>query len=88
MRYVAVVLSHPAPNPPEFYLVPEEKLNTRVEEAMAEEAGGFPHWCTEEDELFEFDLYKEGIPFAMSPHETELEVEPKTITAWYGYVVR
>lgn len=94
MNYIAIVLSYPAPNCPEVFLIPEKDVTDALHESLAEQVGGFPWWCTPPDDDFErlergeeflYDL-KKAIPFAMSPHDKE--DNPVTISRWYGFVVQ
>ena len=82
--HVIVVLSQPAPNMPEVYIVPRDVISEAVWTAMHEDRGGFPSWCTEDGDNYKsFDLKQWGLAV-----EGELPPGPPVVvTHSFSYVV-
>ena len=85
--HVLVVLAYPAPNPPSVYVIPRDVINESVWDAMHEDRGGFPNWCTGDDddddvsyEHFDLAAWAEAI-------DGDITAPYPVITHSFSYVV-
>jgi hypothetical protein len=81
--YYIIVITCPAPNLPSVCIVNAKLITPKIKKLMEEQCGGFPYWCTwDDDDRVDFDLKKNG--FLLKDGELP---SPKCCVGLYSYVV-